>query len=50
MPERIHTIFPGLAILESLSEKLNIDSIKVSDYGLREGYLLKKLQNTGKNQ
>lgn len=50
VPERIHTIFPGLAILESLSEKLNIDSIKVSDYGLREGYLLKKLQNTGKNQ
>lgn len=43
VPERIHTIIPGMTILECISEKYNSQSIIVSEYGIREGYLYTKL-------
>ena len=39
-PARIHTTVPGIIILRTLMEKLNIKEIQVSAKGLREGYLL----------
>ncbi len=43
MPERIHTAIPGLLILEHLVERLNTDSLSVSRYGVREGFLCRYL-------
>lgn len=43
VPERIHTIIPGMTILGCISEKYNSQSIIVSEYGIREGYLYTKL-------
>ncbi len=42
-PSRIHTLIPGIIILKVVMEKLNIDSIDVSERGLREGYLIYKV-------
>ena len=44
IPERTHTIMPGLIILETLMEYFNVDQITVSKYGIREGYLLEQIQ------
>ena len=42
-PARIHTTVPGIIILRTLMEKLNIREIQVSAKGLREGYLIYKV-------
>ncbi len=42
-PDRIHTIIPGMAILEGIIKKYNSDSVTISNYGVREGYLYTKL-------
>lgn len=42
-PARIHTTVPGIIILRTLMEKLNIKEIQVSAKGLREGYLIYKV-------
>lgn len=42
-PERIHTIIPGLCILNYINKKVKAKSILVSNYGAREGYLAKYL-------
>lgn len=42
-PSRLHTLIPGIIILKVVMEKLKIDSIDVSDRGLREGYLIYKV-------
>lgn len=44
IPERIHTIMPGLIILETLMNHFNIEEIIVSKSGIREGYLLEQIQ------
>jgi len=44
IPERIHTIMPGLVILDTLMTYFNVEQIKVSKYGIREGYLLEQIQ------
>ncbi|MBN7774205.1 phosphatase [Clostridium aminobutyricum] len=49
IPDRIHTIIPGMTILESISEKYNSETIVVSEYGIREGYLYTKLFLEGSN-
>ncbi len=42
-PDRIHTIMPGMAILDMIAKKYSSDQIVVSRYGVREGYLYSKL-------
>ncbi len=42
-PERLHTIIPGLLILECIVKHFNSKKIIVSSYGVREGYLYTKL-------
>lgn len=43
IPERIHTIIPGMVILEEVAKVFQIESILVSDTGVREGYLIEKI-------
>lgn len=42
-PERIHTLIPGLMILRHVVHTFGIREIIVSKYGVREGYLCRKL-------
>ena len=42
-PDRIHTILPGMIILNEIVKKYNSEEIIVSDYGVREGYLFDKV-------
>ena len=44
VPERLHTILPGLKILETIIKTYGRPLVVVSDYGVREGYLMQKLQ------
>lgn len=39
-PARIHTIIPGMIILRSVMGHFGINDVKVSNSGLREGYLI----------
>jgi exopolyphosphatase / guanosine-5'-triphosphate,3'-diphosphate pyrophosphatase len=43
IPERVHTILPGMTILNAVAKFLEVDQIVVENYGVREGYLYKKL-------
>jgi exopolyphosphatase/guanosine-5'-triphosphate,3'-diphosphate pyrophosphatase len=43
IPDRIHTIIPGLLILDTIAEYFNSKEIIVSKYGIREGYLYEKV-------
>ena len=38
-PDRLHTILPGMIILDTLANYYNSKVIEVSDFGIREGYL-----------
>lgn len=48
-PERIHTMIPGLLVLQYIVQTYEVKEIIVSQYGAREGYLnkvvLPKIQN-----
>ena len=41
--DRIHTIVPGLMILQHIFSHFNADGLIVSKYGVREGYLCQKI-------
>lgn len=41
-PERIHTIIPGMAILSAVLNTYGVETVSVSECGVREGYLLRK--------
>ena len=43
-PERIHTLIPGLMVLRHIAGRYRISHIAVSRYGVREGYLRRKIQ------
>ncbi|RJX26811.1 MAG: phosphatase [Acholeplasma sp.] len=43
IPERIHTILPGMTILKTIAKVLNVEQIIVENYGVREGYLYQKV-------
>ena len=45
-PERIHTLIPGVMVLRYLADRFDVKDITVSHYGVREGYLLQKIQPT----
>ncbi len=42
-PDRIHTLVPGITILDTIAKRYNCEKIITSDYGVREGYLYSKL-------
>jgi len=42
-PERIHTIIPGLLILDCIAKKLEAQRLTVSCCGVREGYLCQRI-------
>ncbi|HIT31980.1 MAG TPA: phosphatase [Candidatus Enterenecus stercoripullorum] len=43
-PDRLHTLLPGLAILEAVAARYGCASFSASPYGVREGYLLHMLE------
>lgn len=43
IPDRIHTIIPGMIILDTVAEYFGCEEIIVSHYGLREGYLYDRI-------
>lgn len=45
-PERIHTLIPGVMVLRYLADRCKAEDITVSSYGVREGYLRRKIQPT----
>ena len=49
VPDRIHTIFPGLAIAQVLVEKFQCKKIIYSDSGVREGYIYSEIIKDEKN-
>ena len=46
-PERVHTLLPGLAIQSAVMDALGCDRVRVYETGVREGYLLRKLEEEG---
>lgn len=42
-PDRVHTIYAGILIVDALVKKFDAKEILVSKYGVREGYLCKKI-------
>lgn len=43
VPDRVHTIIPGMIILNTIVKFYDIKEIHVSPYGVREGYLFSKV-------
>ena len=48
-PDRLHTLLPGLAILDAVIDRYGCDRFVASAYGVREGYLLAQLEGAGTN-
>lgn len=44
IPDRIHTILPGMIILFEIASKFKSKRIFVSNYGVREGYMYDRLE------
>lgn len=44
-PERIHTFIPGLTIFCTILEEYSIRYVRVSKFGVREGYLIRHVIN-----
>lgn len=42
-PERIHTLIPGVMVLQYLVRRFDVTDLTVSHYGVREGYLRQKI-------
>ena len=47
VPDRIHTIIPGMLILNEIARHFESDVIMISNYGVREGYLYSKVLKDG---
>lgn len=47
VPDRIHTIIPGMVILNTITKYFESEKIFVSNYGVREGYLYSRILNGG---
>lgn len=48
-PSRTHTILPGIAILREIMDYTDIQTLKISQDGVREGYLKEVLRNGNGN-
>lgn len=46
-PDRIHTILPGLLLMNAVCEALCEKEIYISRYGVREGYLCRRILENG---
>lgn len=46
-PDRVHTILPGLIVLKTVLKAFQVKTISVCRYGVREGYLLKRVLKEG---
>lgn len=42
-PDRVHTMVPGMIILDTLCDYFSCEEIRMSNFGVREGYLYKKV-------
>ncbi len=42
-PDRVHTLIPGMIILDTVCRYCGCDEIVMSSFGVREGYLYKKV-------
>ena len=49
VPDRVHTIIPGMLILQNIGTHYGCKEIYVSNYGVREGYLFEKVLKKGAN-
>jgi len=47
VPERIHTVIPGMTVLQAVADYFHCKTIHVSQYGVREGYLFQQLLSSG---
>lgn len=43
VPERLHSIVPGMVIVQTLISELGAKSLSICKYGVREGYLLERV-------
>ncbi len=43
IPERVHTLLPGLAILLAVMKRYELEEVTVNHQGIREGYLIQQL-------
>ncbi|MDU3198968.1 MAG: hypothetical protein E6696_01460 [Anaerococcus hydrogenalis] len=41
--DRVHTLIPGMIILNKISKYFKVDKINISQTGVREGYVYKKV-------
>lgn len=46
-PERIHTIIPGTIILGAVARYFESETVAISRYGVREGYIYDVLRKRG---
>ena len=44
-PDRIHTVVPGLILYSRIMKFVKCGSVKISSFGVREGYLFKNILN-----
>lgn len=42
-PERLHTLLPGMTILRSVAKTFGCNTMVISDYGVREGFLIAEI-------
>ena len=49
VPDRLHTLLPGLAILEAVANRYQCRSFAASPYGVREGYLMYMLEEESRH-
>jgi len=45
VPERVHTLLPGLSILQAVMKYYDLNEVTVSNYGVREGYLMQQVSS-----
>ena len=43
VPDRIHTVVPGMLCVYTVARYLHADELLVSRYGIREGYLCSRV-------
>ncbi|WP_050614483.1 Ppx/GppA phosphatase family protein [Bacillus testis] len=47
VPDRVHTIVPGLIILQAIARRFGCERIYVSQFGVREGYVYNRVLKEG---
>jgi exopolyphosphatase/guanosine-5'-triphosphate,3'-diphosphate pyrophosphatase len=47
VPERIHTLTPGMLLIEALLSRFSAKRMTVNKYGVREGFIVERLRKEG---